>query len=185
MRKNDISIESDGKNVYITYFVNGHIAGLILIGFFNLVFITLDVFIASQIGPGSENNLVIPFLFFTAFIVFWPLKYFLWNAFGKEMVIVNSKSVSYSRSYGLITTKMNSTVYSELGYEIELIGRKFNEEIGNIVFTDADIKTGVPKEIFTTSVPVELFKQKEAINEIEKVLIINQIDRFKNNDLFE
>lgn len=81
-----------------------------VIGFFALFFAVPGPMILLQ-GGGSA----LPAAVF-AFIV-WAVvvgRLALWNIFGKELIILNTKSVSYQRSYGIIETNLRTQPFQHL-----------------------------------------------------------------------
>ena len=58
------------------------------------------------------EHIVIAALFFCAFECF-VIKYTLWNLFGKEKTIINTKSLSIQLNYGIFTTPSKTTVLNK------------------------------------------------------------------------
>lgn len=107
-------------------------------------------------------SLAVPFLAVLLMIGYLPLKYLLWNIYGQEHIIVNTKTVSNSYNYGILKTNLNIQIFSKLGTGYEYI-RTSNEgeELGSLVFYDYSKETNLPIRILETTVLISSNKLKE------------------------
>lgn len=103
------------------------------------------------------NKILILFILF----IFLPIRFLAWNLFGKESLIVNTKTISYCYDYGIIRTNLKTIHYDRLGTGF-LSNRKDNEkEFGNLIFYNYNKDNNLPEVIHQTSVLIELEKLKE------------------------
>jgi hypothetical protein len=92
MTINDLKINYDGICIYATTKLRPGTAGKFILFLFNIVFIiAIIMFCIEGAGAGA-----IVFLAAEFFI----LRYSLWNLYGEERLIINSRSISYQHHYG-------------------------------------------------------------------------------------
>jgi len=176
--KNDFEIKNDGINVYVTFYVNSHPVGKILLTCFVVFLIGLLFYLPFTISDENISDYIFPFLIFGIIIFVFPVRYLLWNLFGKENVIINTKSLSYNRDYGVYRTNLKTLNHKRLGTGFEWTRTFDNIEYGNLVFEKYSDKNDLPEHIYTTSVVLN-FESIEKINkEISKLYEIKMDKEF-------
>ncbi len=167
--KNEYEINNDGVNIYLTLFVKSHPIGKILLSIFTLTLIILLIYIASTSSIKDEPQSVFGIIIFGAFIFFVPFRYLLWNLFGKEHLIINTKTLSYNRDYGIYRTNLKTKYHERLGLGIEHTRTFENIEYGNLIFNTYNKDSDLPELLYSTSINLELKKINNIENEIEKL----------------
>lgn len=93
---NDLQLTYDDVCVYATTLVKATSSAKFILAFINLLFLGIIVlFLVTQVFVGA--------LFFFGLEIF-IIKYTLWNLFGEERLIINTKAISYQQHYGFFTT---------------------------------------------------------------------------------
>ncbi|MCD0489795.1 hypothetical protein LPB86_16245 [Pedobacter sp. MC2016-14] len=96
MSKNDLILRYDGICVYATSIIKASVAAKFVLLFLNLFVLgIITIFAIGQIPIAMLAFIVVEF---------FVIKYTLWNLFGEERIIINTKSLSYQQHYGLFTT---------------------------------------------------------------------------------
>ena len=158
---NSVEIESDGINVFATMSVKAKPVGIVILLIFVLFLIVAFILIVSTFEKNEIGKLILPTLILFILFIFLPIRYLLWNLFGKENLIVNTKTISYWYDYGFIRTNLKTIKYDRLATDF-LSNRKENEkEFGNLIFYNYNKDTNLPELIHQTSVYIELEKLKE------------------------
>lgn len=166
---NTINIRSDGINVYAELRVKANLIGKVILSllvtflfvFFSFIFLNLN---PEELGPAILGILVV-----AIFFIGIPTKFLIWNLFGKEYLIVNTKSISYQYDYGIFRTKLKTINYHRLGTGFEK--HKINKEItkGYLIFYNYNAENDLPEVVHQTTVLVEDDKIKLLDNEINRV----------------
>jgi hypothetical protein len=135
--------------------------GIVILLIFVLFLIVAFILIVSTFEKNEIGKLILPTLILFILFIFLPIRYLLWNLFGKENLIVNTKTISYWYDYGFIRTNLKTIKYDRLATDF-LSNRKENEkEFGNLIFYNYNKDTNLPELIHQTSVYIELEKLKE------------------------
>lgn len=96
----------------------------------------------------------------------------LWNFYGKELIIISKKSLSYNYDYGFYKTRLNIIPINQLRVYTENITDKKNV-LSKIAFTDYSAEDDLPEDIHKTTL---YLKANEAEN------LIGMINTFYVND---
>lgn len=94
---NTSNITTDGICVYATFKRRTALSGKILVS------IAMALFVPVIILSISEG--IIALLFFTLIIEAFIARYALWNFFGKETLVINTKTITWQHDYGFFVTK--------------------------------------------------------------------------------
>lgn len=158
---NTIEIKSDGINVYATLTVKAKKAGKISLTILVFLFLTSLILIISTLDKSDVKEAIFPILILSAIFIFIPVRYLIWNLFGKENIIINTKTINYYYDYGIIRTSLKTINHDKLGTGF-LPNRTENEkEIGKMLFYNYNKDNNLPELIHETAVLVELDKLKE------------------------
>lgn len=178
--KNRIESSTDSINVYSKINVHASKLGLLILG----LFLTAEVIFVfpSLIFGGIEPSIPTILLMFSGLYFFFvlPLKYFLWNMFGFEELIVNTKSVSWSYNYGFYKTNLKTIVYNQLATDYEAMRGEDDEEIGRLIFINYREQDNLPEVIHQTTVLIS----KNDIAEIDEMISDLFVDEFLNTKKF-
>jgi len=153
---NDKFIFSDGINVYATFEskVNKLFKSILIL--LNVFVYSLLLFAITQIPEEKILNYAFPILLLTVLSFLTLTKYTLWNIYGREILIINTKSFSYQHDYGWFNIKMK-TIKTERGilFGIDDQLRKGNKEFVTIWFEHFD-ENDVPKPLYNSSIKIEI-----------------------------
>ncbi|MGJ5643412.1 hypothetical protein [Formosa sp. S-31] len=183
--RNEYEINSDGINIYLTLFVKSHPIAKTLLSIIVLTLIVFLIYIASTLSIKDEPKSVFGIIIFGIFIFFIPFRYLLWNLFGKENLIINTKSLSYNRDFGIYKTNLKTEYHERLSLGFEHTRTFENIEYGNLIFNTYNEKSDLPELLYSTSINLDLKKINEIENEIEKLydIGINENTEFNNVSL--
>ena len=78
----------------------------------------------------------------------------LWYGFGKEKLVINTRSISYQYVYGIYTTKLETqSINRALNVSLTPSGEKNGQESFNVIFETYN-KHDVPEEIYRTALAI-------------------------------
>lgn len=156
---NTTTVDSDGKNIVINSFVKTAMEGkviLVLIMSLFIVYTTIP-FVVFPVHKG-DNGFIFIIVLFGILLLYFLGKRFLWNTFGKETVVINTKSISYQYDYGILRTTLTTIPYKELKVLYEKVKDIGDVEYGNLHFIDYD-EVNLPNTVYETTV---LLSKKDA-----------------------
>ena len=105
MTINDLHISYDGVCIYATTVVKARTIGKLLLFLSNLsLAIIIAFFLIEQIIAAA-----IVFLLGEIFMI----RYTLWNLYGEERLIINTKSISFQYHYGFFTTVLQTVAFNK------------------------------------------------------------------------
>ena len=172
---NPIDIKTDGINVYVTIQVKSKSVGKIILGvmiFF--LFAAFSLFIFNLGNPEIRKAIfVVPLLFIV--LIYFPVKYFLWNLSGKENLVLTTRSVSFNYDYGIILTPKKTVLYNRLGMEIQPVRYENETKLGKMIFYNYKTENNLPEVIHETTVLVDVDKLKE-IETLTELIFKNEMN---------
>lgn len=167
--KNTVSIESDGINVYVNasvkiipfmkYFIS--IMAIVLFGLF--------VFLIAHIPHHEVKEFLFPVLVMGFLLIYFVVRPVLWNLFGIETLIINTKSISYCYDYGVVKTNLKTIKFNRLGTAYEKVRYFDNVEFGKLSFVDYREEDNLPKLIYETTILLPQDKISEIDTHISEV----------------
>lgn len=113
--KNRIEINSDGINAYAKISVNASKLGIKILAGFLVLEIIIVLGLLWQLKSEEVISVIIPILIGLIIFVGLPIKYLLWNLYGNEELIVNTKTISWLYDYGFFKTNLQTVKYNRLG----------------------------------------------------------------------
>ncbi|CAM1371890.1 hypothetical protein TPENAI_61260 [Tenacibaculum litopenaei] len=152
--ENKMTIRSLEFGVESCFEVQSNKIGIyLLLAFISLTFLGISYLALSAIDEKEFSSvLIIMILLF--FLVGLPTRYLLWNVYGKELLVISKRSVSWCHDYGWVRTKWKTAVFSELILEVLEVRKVDEVEQYSIAFLDVDKETGLPVLIYETSVDI-------------------------------
>lgn len=184
--KNTSSIHFDGICIYLNSEIKAATIGKIILLLFNAAAWTGFIFMASYV-PGEEiKSFILPMVLIPVILIFVAGRYTTWNLWGKEYIIINTKAITYSRSYGIIKTNDKVIkIENTLGIAYERIRFFGEKEYGELHFFDYD-KNNNPKNIFETTILITKERAEEIIALIKELYRIEFYEKenivpFTNN----
>lgn len=161
-----IDIKNDGINIYATLKVKANRTGKIALFAVIVVFSSVFILIGSSVKTEDGKSLLFPFVLIFLLVSIIPIGYFIWNLFGSESLIVNSKTISYQYNYGIFKTNLKSINYEVLGVSFARIRTENETELGKIIFYNYREKDNLPEFVHQTSVLLSKEDLKRLENEI-------------------
>lgn len=175
--KNSARVSNDGICVYLdTHIVLSGAQKAILI-LLNLLFLSVCIIIAFALLLTKPT----PWEIFVAVILIPGIysvslgRYTLWNLFGSEHLIINTKTIAVSRNYGLFHTPWKSYQFRKLFYNVRIVDDRPDNLLGTIEFTSHN-QFDLPILIMTTSINVPVTALNELIAQLEHVFAIENLD---------
>lgn len=167
---NTCTIESDRINVFITSHVRSHIAGKIALTVFNLALIAFYATIAFSIEEKEAGKFILPMLVMFVIFVVLPWRFWFWNFYGREIIVVNEKTIGRCYDYGITRTKLKIFNHYRLKCEYEYLKTEDGGDWGKIHFISHDPATLLPFELLETAVVIRKEDLDEAIAKIDEAI---------------
>jgi len=171
--KNQAYVTSDGICVYLDTFVKAATIGKILLIFWNFIAWGLVVLIIVFTSHEAGKSIIPAVIFLTLFNLLVLGKYTIWNFWGAEYIRINTKSVSFYRSYGIIKTTEKVIPIRILNVAYDHVTEFNGVEYGRILIYDYD-ELNNPFETFSSTILVP----KQSYEMVQKM--INEL--FQSND---
>ena len=178
--KNRVEKHFDTINIYVNFKVNSSKIGKIFLTILILLLLSVLVYLIATLEKEEISSSIFPIIIITALIILFPLRYLIWNIYGQERLIINTKSISYFYDYGLIKTNLKTINFSQLATEIEFVREFETVEVGRIIFYNYREIDNLPEEIHRTSVLIDLDELKNIVDDIDNLFIKNQTLFSKN-----
>ena len=160
---NRVKVNTDGINIYVSLLVKSNKKGQIAM---SIIILILLFILGAMINETNDDNLkdyVFPITIFAILIIVFPVRYLIWNLYGKEHLIINTKSISHNFDYGIYQTNLKTIKHDKLASGFELVRKEGEVEKGNLVFYDYRKEDNLPIQIYQTSVLLD----KEKVNMID------------------
>jgi hypothetical protein len=175
--KNKSTVHFDGICIYLNSEIRVALIGKVILIVFNLIAWAGFMALALSV-PGEEvKSFLIAFFIIPAFLIFIVGRYTAWNLWGKEFIIVNTKAITYSRSYGIIQT--NDTIIKiekSLAFSYNRVRIDGEKEFGELHFFDYD-ENNNPRNIFETTILMTKEIAEEVIANIEDLYSREYIEK--------
>lgn len=162
---------NDGVNFHLHSKVkipNWMKAGLILLNSALCLFL---IFLASEsIGEfESGRNLIMIVIGFLALWFYTLGRYSLWNLFGEEDIIINSKAIHWTYNYGFFSINRNVSFSKIIWYyyyeEREFEGQKWSK----LFFDIQNEETNLRENVFESTVLIKEEIAKEVFTQIQQL----------------
>lgn len=173
--RNTINKHNDGINFYATFNVKANTLGKVVLSIMILLLMIVYIFIISTITKNEIREMIFPMILIFVLILVFPVRYLLWNSFGKETLIVNTKTISFCYDYGIFKTNLKTIHFDRLGTGFQLIREENDIEFGKLIFYNYRFKDNLPEVIHQTSVMLDTIDINEIDQEISN-LFVNEFD---------
>lgn len=167
--KNIIQKHSDGINLYSIFKVEASKTGKIILSICIIILLVVFVLVISTIEKQYIASAVLPILIFSGFMIIFPVRYLIWNLYGKENLIVNTKSISYFYDYGFFKTNLKTIFFYKLGTGFQFVREDEEGEKGRLLFYNYNKESNLPELIHQTSVLLDLVDVSEIDLEIKSL----------------
>ncbi len=182
---NKTILNFDGICIYIQSQVGSALIGKIILIIMNLIAWSAYIFAMIQVPGEDLKTFIIPFIIIFIILVFVVGRFTSWNLWGEEFVRINTKSLSFYRSYGFISTTEKVIKLETLSVSYEKVRFFNNVEHGRLLFFDYD-ELNNPVEIFQTAVLISKPKIDEILDTLHELFKsqhtdINKVNPFSLN----
>lgn len=151
------------KTMLITFFVAILSSALFILSFFESI----------------EAKAVLGFSCFAATFLFFVGRYIAWNLYGQEWIKVSTKSILYSRNYGLYNLPPKIITFNYIATNIETVKQHKEVAYGTINFYDRVPATMQLSHKFSSTINIPIEQLKEFQEKIHRLFINNQTDFIK------
>jgi len=169
--RNTVNKHNDGINFYATFNVKANTFGKVVLSIMILILMTVFIFVVSTITKDDIREMLFPMIVIFILILAFPVRYLLWNFFGKETLIVNTKTISFCYDYGILKTNLKTIHFDRLGTGFQIIREENDIEIGKLIFYNYRVKDNLPEVIHQTSVLLDNIDINEIDLEISNLFV--------------
>lgn len=169
--RNIVHKHNDGINFYATFQVKANPVGKVVLSLMLLVLMTVYIFVVSTITKNDLRETLFPMILVFVLILLFPVRYLLWNLFGKETLIVNTKTISYRYDYGIIRTNLKTIPFDRLGIGFHVERIENTMEHGKLLFYNYRKEDHLPVLIHQTSVLLDTIDRNEIDLEISSLFM--------------
>jgi energy-coupling factor transporter transmembrane protein EcfT len=169
--RNLVHKHTDGINFYATFQVKANPVGKVVLSLMILILITVYIFVVSTITKNDLRAMLFPMILVFVLILLFPVRYLLWNLFGKETLIVNTKTISYRYDYGILRTNLKTISFDGLGTGFHVVRKENTMEYGKMLFYNYRKEDNVPQLIHQTSVLLDTIDCNEINLEISSLFM--------------
>ena len=167
--RNRVNIKSDGINVYAELTVKADAAGKIIVTTLILTFMALVTIGLSTLKQEEIGSIIIPIALLLGLIIAFPVRFLIWNMFGKEYLVINTKTISYNYDYGLIRTNLKTIKFNRLGTDFEEGQSKNGMKQGYLVFYNYREEDNLPEIIHKTTILTDYDNIRKLDQEIHSI----------------
>jgi hypothetical protein len=137
--KDKINISTDGVCVYIDSQIQISRFDRISVILLSLFAFAPFFIMIYSFSTDNSKELVFGMISYLVIVGGITLRFALWKLFGEEFISVNTKSIKYQRSYGIIRINPKTIEINELSIAFNKRETdKDGQELGNIYFYDYD-----------------------------------------------
>jgi hypothetical protein len=168
---NTLEITTDSINVFVTAKVKADLIGKWVLTVFNIGLLIVYIAIIVNVEQSEIGKFFIPIILMFFPCVFFPWKYWFWNFFGKEFIIVNTKTITHYHDYGIVVQTPKTLTHRSLATSYELVKMEDGREYGRLHFISYDEQTDLPEKIFQTSVILSKEELESIQEHLKKIFI--------------
>lgn len=154
--ENQVDRYSDGINLYLRFRVRSAPSVKVFLTFVVGVLFIFYIYILSTVDNFQNTPGILPFAIVGLVGLFFSIKYTLWNFFGQEYLIINTKSISYNYSFGFFTYNLRTVLFERLGTGFEFVSEYNGIKKGKLIFYRYRAKDDLPETIHETSILINL-----------------------------
>lgn len=186
--QNIYSKRYDGVNLYLEFTVKTKLIGKLVLSLFILLCFVVIIYLTISAAKDDNNyysEFITPALIFTLVLIAFPVRYLIWNCYGKEFLILNTKSLSYYYSYRFLETNVNTKLINDLSIAIETVKENEDGKYGRLVFYNVNETTNLQEFIFQTSVLLKYEDLEQIRKEIFDLFFKDDFYEIKNKKLVD
>ncbi|SFO12270.1 hypothetical protein SAMN05421741_12128 [Paenimyroides ummariense] len=184
--QNIFSKRYDGVNLYLEFTVKTKLIGKLVLSLFILLCFIVIFYLTISSSKDENNNseFITAAIIFTFVLIVFPVRYLIWNCYGKEFLIINDKSLSYYYSYKFLETNLKTKLINELSIAIEVVKEDENYKYGRLIFYNINEETKLNEFLFQTSVLLKYENLEIIRKEILDLFFDNYFKEINNKKLF-
>ncbi len=182
---NTVDINFDGINVYAFFSVKPNKVRMTILSIIIIVIVIALITGISFIRKSEITMFIFPIIIITFIAVILPLRILLWGVFGKETLIINTKTISFNYDYGIIRTNLKTIHHNNLATSFVPQRNENNKKVGYLAFYNYREKDNLPELIHQTTILIESDKIEEIVSRIQKLFYseyVDNIDYIDYND---
>jgi hypothetical protein len=164
--KENLNIETDNINIYLQIRVISKKIGRITLSIIIILLIIFWIFAFSIVDGNEKGKIIAGLIIPCSLSLFLSIRYLLWNSFGFERIIINTKTISYCYNYGLFQPPLRTLYFNQLAYNYVETRKENNLQFGEIVFFQYNSITNLPEIIHETTIEIESSTYKKLENMI-------------------
>jgi hypothetical protein len=153
---NYAKITKTNSEVRATLIVRAKRIGIIITASMTLGAFSILYFLLSQATSEDVKSLSIPVGIIISLLIYFPGRYLLWNIFGKETIIITTKSITSWYDYGFFQTNAETILFNQLGTEFTAEQGREDAMLGTFHFSDKNDITGLFEHIYSSTVLISI-----------------------------
>lgn len=163
MKDNHFMMDSDGICLYLTIGINAKLPAKLIIVTLNLILIGIIVFAVTQ-G-------IIAMMILSTLIWIFLLKYSFWNFYGKEHLVINTKTMMYQHDYGFFRTNPKLKFFQKgVSVVTQRVGSQDDNPQIRLAFHTYNAHD-LPEEVYQTTLPIGQKDANTVISAINSLFI--------------
>lgn len=182
--KNNASVYFNGINVSVYLNIQSKLIGKIALS--GLIFIVIFFFsyLLSSLDEKELISAFIPILIVSALIIYFPVRYLLWNLFGKETLIISRKTVSFNYDYGFYSSNLKTIPFQNLATKIEIIKEIDHVKLGKLILINYNEATDLPELLHETTILIPIEKLEEIDRFISELFYVQEDSSMIISDIY-
>lgn len=174
--KNTAEIKNDGACVYLDSTIRPDAIAKVTLVTLNLFFFLIFgvILYATWGAEMSRLSLLAVYVVLPIIYAVSVGRLTLWNLFGREYIIINTKSLSFKRKYGIFSGNLKVLPFSGLHYTIKETDKYSGIPYGTINFAQHN-QLGHSINLFTTSITLPIKQLNHLVEQIMFLFTLEQI----------
>lgn len=184
---NVFSKRYDGVNLYLEFAVKTKLIGKLFLSLFILLYFIVIFYLTINSSKDENNNseFITAAIISTFVLIVFPVRYLIWNCYGKEFIIINNKSLSYYYSYKFLETNLKTKLINELSIAIEVVKEDETDKYGRLIFYNISEETNLNEFLFQTSVLLKYQDLELIRKEIFNVFFDEHFKELNSKNMFK
>ena len=184
---NVFSKRYDGLNLCLEFTVKTKLVGKLVLSLFILLCFIAIFYLTVNSSKDQNNNseFITAAIIFTFVLIVFPVRYLIWNCYGKEYLIINNKSLSYYYSYKFLETNLKTKLINELSIAIEVVKEDETDKYGRLIFYNISEETNLNEFLFQTSVLLKCQDLELIRKEIFKIFFDEHFKELNSKNMFK
>ncbi|WP_222538363.1 hypothetical protein [Pedobacter polysacchareus] len=146
MKENFFIMDSDGVCIYVTIGINADLPAKLILGSLNLILLGVIVLAVSK-G-------VVALMIFSTLCAILLIRFSFWNIYGKEHLVINTKTMMYQHDYGFFRTNPKLKFFQK---GLSVIGKEATKAGSNaqiLMIFQTYNHYDLPEDVYQTALPI-------------------------------